>query len=277
MAKGSASVSAGTTLYRFFDAAGRLLYVGITDRGPRRWREHMVTQPWWDDVASSTIEHVGDRVAAEEAERIAIQTEKPLHNVVYAVPASQPVRRSHTCPAARRQPFSDYLAREDPALARWATSWFAPLDMGWEHISASLAIVPTAAPGVVRAFSDVYFKWIVSSYSDDEWGIGAWIYDCCPRCSNRDKRPEGYEPENYCRCRHVPVNAAEICSEGRREAFYQCGCCSLVWSCYWGNCWDAELDAIERWTRPDGFCDGVLWTIPRLQAANTAELGGAAR
>lgn len=69
-----------TSLYRFFDDQGRLLYVGITERGAMRWGEHRKDKHWWDDVASSTIEHFATRSRAEAAEKSAIQAERPLYN-----------------------------------------------------------------------------------------------------------------------------------------------------------------------------------------------------
>ena len=35
-----------TALYRFFDTAGALLYVGITDAVKRRFAEHSAQKPW---------------------------------------------------------------------------------------------------------------------------------------------------------------------------------------------------------------------------------------
>lgn len=72
-----------TTLYRFYDAHDRLLYVGISERGPERWKAHRKEKPWWTDVARTTTEHYGDRQAALDAERAAIIAEQPLHNVVH--------------------------------------------------------------------------------------------------------------------------------------------------------------------------------------------------
>jgi hypothetical protein len=71
-----------TTLYRFYDGAGRLLYVGITMRLPVRFEEHEKQQPWWHDAVGATFEHFPDRAAAERAEAPAIHLEQPLHNVV---------------------------------------------------------------------------------------------------------------------------------------------------------------------------------------------------
>ena len=70
-----------TTLYRFFDPAGVLLYVGISHRAVMRWGDHGRVRPWWPEVASITVEHFADRKAARAAEVKAIQTESPRHNM----------------------------------------------------------------------------------------------------------------------------------------------------------------------------------------------------
>ena len=72
-----------TTLYRFFDADDRLLYVGIAGTATRRWEQHAKEKGWWDSVARVTVENHPNRAAAENAERIAIQAELPIHNVVH--------------------------------------------------------------------------------------------------------------------------------------------------------------------------------------------------
>ena len=74
-----------TTLYRFFDAEGVLLYVGISSIGAMRWVGHQ-SREWWIDVATVTTEHFPDRDLAAEAEIVAIRTEKPRHNVIYVDP-----------------------------------------------------------------------------------------------------------------------------------------------------------------------------------------------
>lgn len=74
-----------TTLYRFFDADDRLLYVGITGRSVARWAEHSKSKPWWPQVVRTTVEHHADRAAALEAERAAIKVERPEHNIMHAV------------------------------------------------------------------------------------------------------------------------------------------------------------------------------------------------
>lgn len=70
-------------LYRFFDAAGALLYVGITYDPPTRLSMHNVSQPWWGDWATSTMTRYDSRAELVAAEREAIKSEKPLYNIVH--------------------------------------------------------------------------------------------------------------------------------------------------------------------------------------------------
>jgi len=75
-----------TTLYRFFDADDRLLYVGIAGNPGRRFHQHANGpdgKPWWSHVARSTMEHFDTREEAAAAEVAAIVTERPMHNVVH--------------------------------------------------------------------------------------------------------------------------------------------------------------------------------------------------
>jgi excinuclease UvrABC nuclease subunit len=70
-----------TALYRHFDAAGVLLYVGISLSAVQRLGQHRQTSGWYTDIASVTIEWLHDRAAALTAEANAIAVESPLHNV----------------------------------------------------------------------------------------------------------------------------------------------------------------------------------------------------
>lgn len=69
-----------TALYRFFDSAGQLLYVGVSGDTEKRWRQHAESKPWWSDVAEKTTEWLDSRPEALDAERTAIRVEKPLYN-----------------------------------------------------------------------------------------------------------------------------------------------------------------------------------------------------
>lgn len=72
-----------TTLYRFYDASGRLLYVGIAGNPGRRFNEHSRDKGWWANVTRSTMEHFPTREEALWAEEVAIKVEHPAHNVVH--------------------------------------------------------------------------------------------------------------------------------------------------------------------------------------------------
>lgn len=73
-----------TSLYRFYDQAGDLLYVGITSRGWERFAQHSRTKAWWPHVTTALVEHYPTRDAALTAEAEAIKTEGPMHNVQLA-------------------------------------------------------------------------------------------------------------------------------------------------------------------------------------------------
>ncbi len=72
-----------TTLYRYFDAEKRLLYVGISKSALSRLTQHMRDAKWAYAIASIEMEHFSTRRLALEAERRAIETEGPLWNVLY--------------------------------------------------------------------------------------------------------------------------------------------------------------------------------------------------
>lgn len=71
-------------LYRFYSATGQLLYVGITANPPTRFKAHRRTKDWWSEVVGITLENYITREDLANAERRAIQVERPLHNVVHA-------------------------------------------------------------------------------------------------------------------------------------------------------------------------------------------------
>lgn len=69
-----------TALYRHFDAAGALLYVGISLSAVQRLGQHRDTAGWYSQIARVSIEWLPDRSAALAAEAIAIARENPKHN-----------------------------------------------------------------------------------------------------------------------------------------------------------------------------------------------------
>ena len=84
-----------TAVYRIFDAAGALLYIGHT-RFARiwvRWREHRTTKPWWPEVARIDLALYDDWYEAFLEERRAILAEYPRYNKErHRVEATSPYR-----------------------------------------------------------------------------------------------------------------------------------------------------------------------------------------
>jgi predicted GIY-YIG superfamily endonuclease len=69
------------SIYRFFDASGRLLYVGITFNIVSRWAKHRRKQPWWSEVRRARVTcFQGDGIARQH-ELEAIVKENPVYNI----------------------------------------------------------------------------------------------------------------------------------------------------------------------------------------------------
>lgn len=78
-----------THLYRHFDAAGRLLYVGISLSAIARLGEHKAAAHWFWHIARIEVTAYATRASAMKAERLTIQREKPLHNITFAAKVIQ--------------------------------------------------------------------------------------------------------------------------------------------------------------------------------------------
>jgi hypothetical protein len=79
-----------TALYRHFDEEGVLLYVGISVSPISRLEAHLGRSSWVGRICKVTIERHRTRSDAEIAERTAIETERPMHNIRHAVRAGSP-------------------------------------------------------------------------------------------------------------------------------------------------------------------------------------------
>lgn len=93
------------TLYRFFDQSGALLYVGRTINAQSRWRSHERTKEWFASVATVTREVYLSAEDLDLAERQAITTENPRHNIALN-PAA--VRNMTPAPILRAEPTRDW-------------------------------------------------------------------------------------------------------------------------------------------------------------------------
>ncbi len=87
----SSNREGSTTLYRAYDAAHNLLYVGISHRLMQRLCQHKTTGVWHCDCTTIKLEHFKTRSAALKAEAEAIKKENPLHNKQGKPVGKQPV------------------------------------------------------------------------------------------------------------------------------------------------------------------------------------------
>ncbi|MFF4448755.1 GIY-YIG nuclease family protein [Streptomyces sp. NPDC001502] len=69
-----------TAVYRLYDAAGYLLYVGSSGDPTRRWREHRKEMFWWREVARHERQWYASERLARAAEGEAICWEQARYN-----------------------------------------------------------------------------------------------------------------------------------------------------------------------------------------------------
>jgi hypothetical protein len=96
-----ADVSVKTALYRHFDAAGALLYVGISNDALRRLCQHKDRSGWYAQIVKVDVQWMPDRSAALAAEAQAIATENPAWNV-RGQPRSTPRKKTPSSPLGGR-------------------------------------------------------------------------------------------------------------------------------------------------------------------------------
>ena len=138
-----------TYLYRYYDADGTLLYIGIASDMARRSRQHASTSGWWPEAVKVVVEDVLTRKQAEILEACAIRAERPRHNVQHAVTdpqvvtlLGQPDRATavSVIESLGRGAVCDVLEIGASALSNATKrgslppSWFVPLrDLGASH------------------------------------------------------------------------------------------------------------------------------------------------
>lgn len=118
-----------TFLYRFFDIADSLLYVGISMHIEARFGQHRRLKPW-DQVARIQLETFPTRAATLEAELLAIQSEHPIWNIAFAVPP--PMLGCDHC----RRPLKRYFYGWDDkryCASCWEQSDLPP-SIKWAHV-----------------------------------------------------------------------------------------------------------------------------------------------
>lgn len=70
-------------LYRHFDAADVLLYVGVSFSALHRLAQHKENAHWFNRISRVEIQNYPSRAAVLAAERRAILTEGPAHNIMH--------------------------------------------------------------------------------------------------------------------------------------------------------------------------------------------------
>lgn len=110
------------TVYRIYDAEDGLLYVGITGGNVKRLHQHRRDKPWWESAARIELVHFATREEAMRAEREAIQTERPVHNIHHAelVPANY-VRMTVRLPLEIFEELQSMADREGVSLNSYIT------------------------------------------------------------------------------------------------------------------------------------------------------------
>ncbi len=67
------------TVYRFYNAAGDVLYVGCTAYLPYRLEQHKLDKPWWTEVARVEWDQFDTKAEAYRHEHALILELKPRH------------------------------------------------------------------------------------------------------------------------------------------------------------------------------------------------------
>lgn len=73
-----------TALYRVYDEAGTLLYIGISHQPDVRFEQHAKLKEWWPRVARREVQWFDDRPTAAKAEESAVRTEDPEFNSIFS-------------------------------------------------------------------------------------------------------------------------------------------------------------------------------------------------
>jgi hypothetical protein len=103
------------TVYRYYDAAGRLLYVGVTGNGHYRAHAHSRgSASWWPLVVRGEFEHFATMAEAFSEELRQITTLQPICNKADN-PHWQVSRPPRETIATKREHVEGYLASLTPA------------------------------------------------------------------------------------------------------------------------------------------------------------------
>lgn len=83
------------SVYRAYDVAGDLLYVGMSTSAAQRLGAHEHHSGWWHEVATVTVRHLPTEAAARIHETHAIHSEAPKYNMMGTDRFPRRARKSH--------------------------------------------------------------------------------------------------------------------------------------------------------------------------------------
>lgn len=126
-----------TALYRLFDKAGVLLYVGIATSPHTRWYAHREEKRWWPQVAREEIEWFPSRTDAKAAEKIAIKAEGPVYNVTHSA-----TRKRGDAAAENKSKYPPVRTLRIP-------------DPDWPD---AVAVAPNGLSAILNQFADWYLR-----------------------------------------------------------------------------------------------------------------------
>ncbi|MFE3381320.1 GIY-YIG nuclease family protein [Streptomyces anulatus] len=132
-----------TAVYRCYDSADALLYVGVTKHLDQRWKFHAEDKFWWHLVTRKRVTWHDTRPPAETEERHAILAEEPTYNLTLN-PKKTPVRVGDLRPNPFLAPLIAKL-RQDIQTGRYpAGHQFRPGEEAALRVGASMTTYGTA-------------------------------------------------------------------------------------------------------------------------------------
>jgi len=151
-------VTKRTSLYRHFDAAGRLLYVGISLSAIYRLAQHHSGSRWAHKIATVTHKLFRTREEAIVAERKAIATENPVYNIQRYAPMERRKARTPTIPMVTVSTPTEHEVDLTPFEAPGMDMWFhSPRRL---HLFAEGKLTPLDRK-----------KWEAGGYGPYPWGV----------------------------------------------------------------------------------------------------------
>jgi GIY-YIG catalytic domain len=164
-------------LYRFYDSRENLLYVGISVDPWRRWREHVLTQPWYPQAKHWTVTWYDTEKQAEAAEDLAIQRERPRHNVAGAIrPPEARLTLSFSAAINALAIWVAVVAVLDMALTTLAIVLhparplpFYLLALGWAALAANATLPLAVVAMLLVAFAPLVYRfgcWLERNFGE---------------------------------------------------------------------------------------------------------------